>query len=281
LNEKPLISVGMPVFNEERYLKESIESILSQTYDHFELIISDNASTDRTENICLEFAQKDCRIKYIRNEINIGAQENFFKVFKEANGSFFMFAGGHDLWSSDFMSICMKTLQEYPEAVLSFASTVWIDKSNQQIKKNSPFYDTRGCKPVERFMYVLWGAMNPIYGLVRMDAMKKARLNTQVIGGDLIILSELSFMGQFVYNPEAIWFRRMQHGEETIQQKAERYKISLFSKTTGILTVLLYIRIPFELWWSIAKAKIRLKDKIYMFMISMVAFPVKYLISKK
>jgi glycosyltransferase involved in cell wall biosynthesis len=276
---KPLISVGMPVFNEEKYLKESIVSILDQDYENFELIISDNASTDQTGRICIEFAQKDSRIKYIRNRVNIGAHNNFFKVFRKAEGEFFMFAGGHDLWSKNFMSTCMKTLQEYPDTVLSFAATAWIDKSNQPIEKKSPFYDTRGSDPVTRFMFVLWGAMNPMYGLVRMDAMRKVRLNSPVMGGDLIILAELSFMGQFACNPEAIWFRRMQHGEETIQRKAERYKTSLFSRTIKMFTILLYLKIPFELWRSIAKAQLSPKNKLCIFAISIVAFPVKFLIS--
>nr|NJM03069.1 glycosyltransferase family 2 protein [Desulfobacula sp.] len=129
----------MPVFNEEKYLKESIVSILDQDYENFELIISDNASTDQTECICIEFAQKDSRIKYIRNNVNIGAHNNFFKVFKKAKGEFFMFAGGHDLWSKNFISTCMKTLQESPGTVLSFATTIWIDKSNQPVEKNLHF----------------------------------------------------------------------------------------------------------------------------------------------
>jgi len=135
LNLRSLISVGMPVFNEEKYLKETVESILNQDYDKFELIISDNASTDKTEDICLELAQKDGRIKYIRNRANVGAYENFSNVFRKASGEFFMFAGGHDLWSSNFMSACLQTLQDYPSTVLSCASTVWIDECNQQIKK--------------------------------------------------------------------------------------------------------------------------------------------------
>lgn len=281
INLKPLVSVGLPVFNEEKHLEECIESILSQDYHNFELIISDNASTDQTERICLEFAKKDNRIIYSRNKVNIGMLKNGYKVFIKSKGQFYMPAGGHDLWSSSFMSTCVKTLLDYPETVLSFGSTVWMDEYNQPIIKSSPFYDTRGCDPVTRFMYVLWGTMNPIYGIIRLSDMKKIKIQTDIIGGDLIMLSELSFIGEFAYNPEAIWFRRMQHGAETIQQKTERYKKDLFSKKIGLVAILLHIRIPIELWRSIAKARISLREKMYMFMISIVAFPIKYLISKK
>lgn len=278
---KPLISVGMPVYNEEKYLKESVESILNQDYKNFELIISDNSSTDGTEQICLELAQNDYRIKYIRNTANIGAVENFNKVCREARGEFFMFAGGHDLWSLNFISSCLKILQDNPTTVLSFASTVWIDKFNDPIKKEASFYDTRGCDPVTRFMYVLWGPMNPIYGLMRTDCMKNVRLNTQIIGADLIILAELSFQGEFAFNTEAIWYRRMQHGEERRNQKVKRYQDVLFSKANKLMNILPHIKIPIELWRSIANAKIDLKNKLYLFVLSIIAFPVKYLISNK
>ena len=281
LNLKPLISVGMPVYNEEKYLRDSVESILNQDYNNFELIISDNASLDKTEQICLELTRKNNRIKYIRNRNNIGAIENFYQVFREANGEYFMFAGGHDLWSHNFMSNCLKALQDSPKTVLSFSSTVWIDEYNNKINKESSFYDTRGCDPVTRFLYVLWGPMNPIYGLIRMDALNKVRINIQILGADLIILSELSFLGQFAYIPDAIWHRRMINGEEPRKQKIERYKRNLFSKSNILSNILPHIKIPFELLRSIFKAKMSLKDKICIFVIAIVSSPIKYYIANK
>lgn len=280
-NYKPLVSVGMPVYNEERYLKRSVKSIINQDYDNLELIISDNASTDKTEQICLKLAQKDPRIRYIRNKNNIGAIDNFYQVVKKATGEYFMFAGGHDLWSPNFISICLRTLQDSPLTVLSFAYTVWIDENNKPIRKESSFYDTRGCDPVTRFIYVLWGTMNPMYGLMRMNAIKKVRLNTHIIGGDLIILTELSFLGQFSYNPEAIWYRRLQHGEETREQKIKRYQKTLFSKSNLLSYILPHIQIPIQLWRSIMRAKISFHDKICIFIISIASFPIKYYMSKK
>lgn len=278
---KPLISVGMPVYNEEKYLRESIESILDQDYDNFELIISDNASSDGTERICRDLAIRDTRIKYSRNIENIGAIDNFNKVFIEAKGDYFMFAGGHDLWSNNFMSSCLDILQSDSSSVISFASTVWIDEENNPVKKRSLFYDTGDSDPVTRFMYVLWGPMNPVYGLIRTDSLRKVRLDTKTIGADLILLSELSFLGQFSYNSEAVWFRRIKHGEETREQKIIRYQNVLFSKGNKLLKIMPHVKIPFELWRSIAKADLSLKDKIYIYMISLIAFPVKYFLSKK
>jgi glycosyltransferase involved in cell wall biosynthesis len=85
----PRVSIGLPVFNGEKYLAEALDSILSQTYRDFKLIISDNASTDRTEQICREYAAKDRRIRYYRNEKNIGAPKNFNRVFELSSGKYF------------------------------------------------------------------------------------------------------------------------------------------------------------------------------------------------
>jgi glycosyltransferase involved in cell wall biosynthesis len=90
--DKPRLSIGMPVFNGEKYLKEALDSILAQTYSDFELLISDNASTDRTEQICREYAAKDRRIRYYRNEKNIGAPKNFNRVFELSSGKYFRWA---------------------------------------------------------------------------------------------------------------------------------------------------------------------------------------------
>ncbi|MCP4673162.1 MAG: glycosyltransferase family 2 protein [Desulfobacula sp.] len=281
IDVKPPVSIGMPIYNEETFLEASVASILNQEYDNFELIISDNASSDKTEQICLELARKDRRIKYIRNDTNLGAIANFCKVFDLATGEYFMFAGGHDLWSPGFIQKCLKTLQDYPSSVLAFPSTIWIDEDNQHLNKGTSFYDTRGFDIISRYVFVLWGPMNPVYGLIRMDALKKIRMNIQMLGGDLIVLTELAFLGQFAYISDAIWYRRIKNGEESRKEKIKRYKESLFVRSSIVSRFMLHIRIPFELFRSIFKAKIGFMDKSFVFLITLVSAPIKYYISTK
>lgn len=278
---KPFISIGMPVYNEEKYIKASVTSILRQKYDNFELIISDNASSDKTELICLELAQKDIRIKYFRNDTNVGAIANFCKVFDHAKGEYFMFAGGHDLWSLNFIQNCLKTLQDCPLSVLAYPSLIWIDEEDQPLSRETPFYDTRGFDVISRYLFVLWGTMNPVYGLIRMDALKKVRMNIQMLGQDLIILTELSFLGQFAYVNDATWYRRIKNLEETRKQKIKRYNHTLFSASTLLSRAMPHLRIPFELFRSIYKAEINFVDKISVFLITLVSAPIKYYISNK
>src|SRR4051812_18779949 len=84
-----LITIGLPCYNSEKYLTQSIESLLKQTYGNFVLIISDNASTDGTEEICRRYAAADARVRYVRNPVNIGMSGNFNRVFSLAETKYF------------------------------------------------------------------------------------------------------------------------------------------------------------------------------------------------
>src|SRR5260370_42328257 len=92
----PRVSIGMPGYNGAKYVRRSVQSVLAQDYEDFELLISDNASTDETESICRELAERDGRIRYFRNERNVGASQNFNKVFRLASGTFFKWAAPDD-----------------------------------------------------------------------------------------------------------------------------------------------------------------------------------------
>ena len=106
----PRVSIGLTVFNSERYLDESIQSLLSQTFQDFELIISDNASTDRTKDIALTYAARDHRVRYVRNRMNIGVAGNFNQVFRLSSGEFFKWAAYDDLCAPDFLFRCVEVL---------------------------------------------------------------------------------------------------------------------------------------------------------------------------
>ena len=100
---EPRVSIGMPVYNGEKYLEEAIQSILAQTYSDFELVISDNASTDKTQEICLEYAARDSRVRYHRNEKNLGAAPNYNRTFELSTGQYFKWADYDDLLAEEFL----------------------------------------------------------------------------------------------------------------------------------------------------------------------------------
>ena len=106
----PQVSIGMPVFNGEKFICEALDSLLAQTFTDFELIISDNASTDGTEAICGEYAAKDSRIRYVRQAENLGPAANFKYVLDVAVGEYFMWAAADDLWAPNFIDKCRHML---------------------------------------------------------------------------------------------------------------------------------------------------------------------------
>lgn len=104
-NAPPKVSIGMPVYNGEKYIRDALDSLLAQTFTDFELIISDNASTDKTEDICREYVTNDCRVRYLRQSKNMGATANFQYVLNEAIGECFMWAAHDDYWESNWLEV--------------------------------------------------------------------------------------------------------------------------------------------------------------------------------
>ena len=127
MNAVPRLTIGLPVYNSERYVAESIESLLGQSYTDFELVISDNASTDDTPNICERYAKQDPRIRYYRQPRNVGLAPNHNFCVEQARGELFKWAAGDDLYHRDLLLRCVEALDERPEAVLVHSYTAMID----------------------------------------------------------------------------------------------------------------------------------------------------------
>src|SRR6516162_7514022 len=117
----PRVSIGLPVYNGEKYIHLAVESLLQQDYTDFELIISDNASTDATQEICEELAAKDARIRYSRNATNVGASKNFNHVFEVSNGEFFTWAAHDDVHLPGFLRRCVDVLDQARSTVVLVA----------------------------------------------------------------------------------------------------------------------------------------------------------------
>src|SRR3989442_255266 len=127
-SRRPRVSVGMPVYNGERYLAEAVDSLLAQTYEDFELIICDNASTDRTGEIARSYAARDTRVRYARNEKNLGAGGNFRRAVALASGEYFRWAASDDVCAPQSLARCVEVLDQEPAAVLAYPSTRFIDE---------------------------------------------------------------------------------------------------------------------------------------------------------
>jgi glycosyltransferase involved in cell wall biosynthesis len=230
----PDVSIGMPLYNEEHFVGAAIAALLAQSLESFELIISDNGSTDRTGDICREFAATDSRIRYCRNEVNIGAAANFNKVIHLAQGRYLLWAGGHDSWDPELLARSVAALDGRPDAVVAGAECIWLDASGATMARRSGFTDTSGMSSVERFFTVLWGNMHPILGLIRLDSLRKTAGVQSSMGADLLLLTELALHGDFIFVPETRWYRREIRPRESYAQMIKRHRSAQYRLAQGM-----------------------------------------------
>ena len=209
----PLVSIGMPVYNGDRYLRLALDSLLAQDYDNFELIISDNASTDKTPEICREYAARDSRIRYYRNPTNLGSSKNFNLVFELSAGEYFMWAAHDDLWDKSYVRKCAEKLQKHPNAVLCSSEVKFINEEGRQFLRvlYNKDLNTTGLSVRERVRRLI-GTINwyeSIYGIIRPEALRKTNLFSDRYGADVVILMELMLLGEFAKVTEPLFDYRL------------------------------------------------------------------------
>jgi len=208
----PLVSIGIPVYNAQRYLAEALDSLIAQDYETIELIISDNASSDDTGAICREYAARDARIRYERAEQNQGAIWNFNRVFSLARGRYFMWAAFDDVRAPSYVRRCVERLEARPNAVLCCTDVRLIDEAGRSTQPDPrmrlahPVGDSRAAR-----VRALAGAnfWVDFYGLIRRETLATTRLAQPTWGFDLLLLLELCLRGEVVVVPEALFAYRI------------------------------------------------------------------------
>lgn len=202
---------GMPVYNGERFLEESIKSNLSQTFDDFGLIIADNASTDRTAEICQDYANTDPRVAYIRNPENVGAALNYATCFKPSNCEYFRWSNGDDLIDPPLIEECVRILDQHHDVVLAYGKARLIDDEGQLIENYNDNLHLQQDNPADRFIDCRnrTGLSNVLYGLMRREQLSKTALFGNFVASDMNLIAELTLYGKFYELPERRFSRRM------------------------------------------------------------------------
>jgi glycosyltransferase involved in cell wall biosynthesis len=174
-SQAPSVTIGMPVYNGEKYLRESLESLLQQTFTDFELVISDNASTDGTEALCREFAARDSRIRYVRHVQTSNAQANFNFVLKEARGQYFMWAASDDLWSSRYIEALRETLENDPNCVTAQGEQQVIDGEGIPMSEVKSFHELENPSRLARLYHIARGRTTNLffYALHRREVLMR------------------------------------------------------------------------------------------------------------
>jgi glycosyltransferase involved in cell wall biosynthesis len=207
---KPRVSVGMPVYNGDNYLAETLESIFAQTLQDFEIVISDNGSTDGTEAICRQYVAKDPRVHYHRSEANRGVSWNFRRAAGLSSGEYFMFLAHDDKLAPEFLEKCVSVLDSHPEVALCYPKAIEIDSQGNHLYKKEQFLDADSPQPHKRFRQMIRMDHNceTLFGLTRASAFKQTTIHAEFPDGDRVMLAELSLHGTYYRVPEYLFLHR-------------------------------------------------------------------------
>jgi glycosyltransferase involved in cell wall biosynthesis len=219
------VTIGMPVFNGERYLERAIQSILGQSYADFWLLIVDNASTDRTADIARDYASEDRRVAYRRNEFNVGAGPNFNRAFQLCDTAYFKWAAHDDELRPTYLEKCVRALDSDATAILAHSHVQEIDGAGNALRTYEGVPDVvqsrnRRERFTGRLKYRGW--CTEIFGLMRTNALHGTPLIASFPGSDLSLIIELTLRGRFAIIPEALFLHRIH---------TSRYTNAIFEKT--------------------------------------------------
>jgi glycosyltransferase involved in cell wall biosynthesis len=212
--------VGVPVYNGERYLGRTLDALLSQTFADFELILTDNGSTDNTQSICRDYAARDRRIRYYRSDTNLGIVRNFNRCFELARGTYFKWNAADDLIAPTFLEKCVAVLDRDPSVAVAFTQTLLIDESDRPLHIRTYDVQADDQRPHVRFSRFInlnhrLHAAQEIYGLMRSSALRQTPLYEPCVRADSILLARLALLGKFRRVDEPLFLNR-EHQERSV-----------------------------------------------------------------
>ncbi len=236
-----MVSIGLPVFNGERFLCRAVDSLLGQTLGDFELIITDNASGDATEEICRDYARRDHRIRYFRNPANIGAPRNFNRAFELSDTKYFKWATADDFCGPEFLELALAVLERDPEVVLCYAKTTTVSADGSPLTDYEDRLHLTEGSARQRFVRLVTtiGLCHQHQGLLRSAALRKTGLLRDHMGSDLNLLAELALYGKFYELPRRLFFRRF-HESSSSWARDDMARQLAFYDPNGVYGIVLH-----------------------------------------
>lgn len=226
----PLVSVGLPVYNGEKYLAVAIESVLAQTFHDFELVISDNASTDKTQEICESYAKRDSRVRYMRQPVNRGAGFNYNFVFHESCGQYFRWLAHDDFLAPACLSACVEVLNAEPSLVLAYTHHIDVDENGTSMRTVSR---TKGQDDEVsiRFWDLMEGrhTCEEVFGLFRSAVLRRTPLIADYTDSDRTLLGEIALYGKFGEVRQPLFFHRIHPGSSVKMNPVFRERVVWFN----------------------------------------------------
>lgn len=259
----PSVSIGLPVFNAEQYLEQSLGSILAQTYRSFELIISDNASDDATEAICRRYAAQDARIRYHRNPRNQGVTFNFRQVVALSSGEYFLWAAHDDMFDLEYVERCVAVLEQNPDVVLCYSKSIEIDQRGQFLERHEQGLAGDSLYPHQRFRELIRMDHNcqSMFGVMRTGVLKRTSVHGDFPDSDRCMLAEVALYGKFHELPDHLFFHR-KHAQQITQQFPSRQeRMARLNPDRRLLIVFPHFRQFREYILAIQRSPLGWKDR--------------------
>lgn len=258
------MSIGLPVYNGDRYLRPAIDSLLGQSFADFELIISDNASTDLTEMICRDYEKRDGRILYFRHSKNMGAAANFNFVFQQAKGKYFKWAAHDDVCLPNYLRCCVETLDSDQRIVLCHTGIVFIDEEGKFLRE---YYQETGrfasVDLAKRFREAIsldhWCVT--IFGVHRLEILRRTPLIADYVHSDRNLLAEISLYGPIAHVPELLFLSR-DHANRSIRVLDIRERVTWFNPERKRPMSFIYHRVLAASLRSLFRVPMKLSDRI-------------------
>ena len=271
----PRVTIGVPVFNGESFVGKTLDSLLNQTFSDLEIVISDNASTDRTEEICRAYAARDPRVRYYREAVNRGAAWNHNRVFALARGEYFKWNSADDLCAPQFLARCVAALDRDPTAVMAVSEAVEIDERGKELQSVSvagvtllpdvPF-DAPAHLRFKHTLLINHLCIN-IYSLIRSDALRQTDLIAGYADSDRDVLAHLALFGHCAVVREVLLFNRDHAGRFSRAYRADHYegwrdRTPWFDPSRSKQKHFPFWEKAFALWRAIARSPLKRQEQL-------------------
>jgi glycosyltransferase involved in cell wall biosynthesis len=260
----PRVSIAIPTYNCAAYIAQSVESLLGQTYGDFELVISDNASNDGTEDICRRYAAVDKRVRYVRRTENIGGPGNFRYVFSLCSGEYHKWSTADDYWHPSFLQEAVAVLDERRDVVLCHPRARLIDAEGNTLSDYDEKLHLMDDSPRVRFrkLYDLIGLCNAHLGLIRRAAMQRTHLIAAHKASDVDFLGELALIGKLYLLPEVRFFRRFHEESSSWARKSAEHQQRYYDPLSrSKLSLDTWRRLRFQ-WGMVWRGPIGLSERL-------------------
>lgn len=227
-DRSPRVVLGMTLYNNAAHLPEAMESLLGQTHAGFALVLLDDASSDATEAIAREYAARDSRVRYIRHDTRKAMVATWREVAEIAardypSAPYFAWVSDHDRWHPRWLERLLAELDGDPGAVLAYPITERMTQAGEKTAMRPRYFDTASCTDLadrwRRFCHRGIGAGDMVYGLVRMEALRRAGVFRPVLSPDRLLIAELTLRGRIRQVQDVLWYRRESNGASIARQQ--------------------------------------------------------------